>query len=192
MPVLQPNLSRRHADPRSVALPPAACLPCRLAAQQLGLFTLVAELQEGWAQAEAAWRSMPQHATSSGQGAQEEQRPAADTEGAAEAPEEDLQPPFREAVFAAAHAWAAAAGGEAAEQSDAVAPGEAALPLLRAVAAAPAALEALSLDEFPRMLAWSEGLCGLTLLPLRWVWVAVVPDASRDGGARDEGRRRLA
>ncbi|PSC70572.1 hypothetical protein C2E20_5957 [Micractinium conductrix] len=138
----------------------------RLAAQQLGLFTLVAELQEGWAQAEAAWRSMPQHATSSGQGAQEEQRPAADTEGAAEAPEEDLQPPFREAVFAAAHAWAAAAGGEAAEQSDAVAPGEAALPLLRAVAAAPAALEALSLDEFPRMLAWSEGLCGLTLLPL--------------------------
>lgn len=80
------------------------------------------------------------------------------------------QPPFQEAALAAA-----AACGLAGDEAGGGVP---ALPLLAAVEAAPTLLAAMSLDEFPRLLEWSEGLCGLTLLPLRcvrvWVWAGWV------------------
>ena len=57
--------------------------------------------------------------------------------------------------------------------------------------AAAAQLEALSLDDFPRMLAWSEGLCGLTLLPLRWAPVAVRAAETCDGCSFAEARVSL-
>ena len=120
------------------------CLPlaptaCRLAAQQLGLLSLVGELQDAWAQAEAAWQSVPPADSHSGDGGSAVEPPEA---------EQPQQPAFREAVLAAD-----VAGG--------------ALPLLRLLEGAPARLEALGPNDFPRLLAWSEGLCGLTLLPLR-------------------------
>lgn len=123
-------------------------MPCRLAAQQLGLFSLVVELQEAWAQVEAAWLSPPP--SPEGSGCADEpakQQPAA---------EQRQQPALRDAALVAWEAACAAGIG-----SPAMVQGFLQTAAVR--------LEALSLDAFPRMLAWSEGLCGLTLLPLRWV-----------------------
>lgn len=121
------------------------------------------ELQEGWAQAEAAWQGPPPAAPgpqADGSSDTEADVGAAAAGSASAADGKDsgqgeaaAQPAFRDAALAA---WRAGDGGASG-----------ALPaLLGAVEGAPAALEALSLDEFPRLLAWSEGLCGLTLLPL--------------------------
>ncbi|EFN57995.1 hypothetical protein CHLNCDRAFT_142159 [Chlorella variabilis] len=150
----------------------------RLAAQQLGLFSLVPELQEAWALAETAWQSMPPAAA---RPAAEEQpvaggsqaggvklEAAEDAGGEEQARQEPLaaqQPPFREAALAASRAWATAAaagngGGSCAGGfSDAQ-------TVLEIVQGAPARLDGMSLDDFPRLLEWSEGLCSLTLLPL--------------------------
>lgn len=171
---------------------------CRLAAQQLGLLSLVPELQEGWARVEAAWSSPPAQAAAAAVSAvpgtphteeatggskqvdaqqeQEQEQDAAAQEepggqasgqgevaelpGAAAAMAATQQPTFQEAALAAAAAIGLG-GGEGAGC------GAAALPLLAAVEAAPALLEGMSLDDFPRLLTWSEGLCGVTLLPLR-------------------------
>ena len=114
----------------------------RLAAQQLGLLSLVAELQEGWQQAGAAWCS----GGSAPPGAHGQELPQT----------------FGEAALAASHAVAAAIvnGGDGGSSS-ATSAGD----VLAALASADDWLEALSGDDFPRQLSWSEGLCGLTLLP---------------------------
>lgn len=134
--------------PSSAARCCAGCplMCCRLAAQQLGLFSLVLEVQEAWAQVEATWLSSASSAVdSNGSGSEP---------GATE--QQRQQPAFRDAALAA---WEAAcpAGG-------AGSPGAVQGLLQRAAAQ----LQAMSPDDFPRMLAWSEGLCGLTLLPLRY------------------------
>lgn len=94
---------------------------------------------------------------------------AEDAGGEEQARQEPLaaqQPPFREAALAASRAWATAAaagngGGSCAGGfSDAQ-------TVLEIVQGAPARLDGMSLDDFPRLLEWSEGLCSLTLLPLR-------------------------
>lgn len=125
---------------------PLPLLACRLAAQQLGLFSLVGELQEAWAQVEAAWLSTASLISDS----------AADGDGA-EPAEQQQQPAFRDAALGA---WEAACGPGAGSPA-------AVQGMLQSAAAQ---LGAMSLDDFPRMLAWSQGLCGLTLLPLRCVW----------------------
>lgn len=143
------------------SLAPLLCARCahrRLAAQQLGLLSFVPELEEDWAQVEAAWHSAPPPPAGGGSAAgEQQQQPEGAAGDAAGGKAEALpaQPAFRDAALAAAsgEAGAEAAGGAPA--------------LLLAVEAAPAALQALSPDEFPRLLEWSEGLCGLTLLPLR-------------------------
>ena len=126
-----------------------AWMMCRLAAQQLGLLLLVAELQEGWQQAEAAWCSgggVPP-------GAQDQEQSQT----------------FGEAALAASHAVAAASvvDGDSGSSSSDSGAATAAGDVLAALAGAGDWLEALSGDDFPRQLSWSEGLCGLTLLPLR-------------------------
>lgn len=127
----------------------------RLAAQQLGLFSLVLEVQEAWAQVEATWLSSASSAVdSNGSGSE-----------ADAAEQQRRQPAFRDAALAA---WEAAcpaggAGSPAAVQG-----------LLQSTAAQ---LQAMNPDDFPRMLAWSEGLCGLTLLPLS-LFEGVLPVAA--------------
>lgn len=135
----------------------------------------MSELQEGWAGVEAAWTSPPPvEALQDGSDEGEAATPAADATAAdaaaaGEEEEEDgtaaaeaqPQPSFRDAVLAAC--GAAAGGGGAA--GGAAEP----LPLLGVLEGAAARLDAMSLDDFPRLLAWSEGLCGISLLPLRCV-----------------------
>lgn len=146
----------------TVPRPLSACARCvhrRLAAQQLGLLSFVPELAEGWAQVEAAWHGGPP-LPRAGAAAAGEQPPEGAAEGEDAAEALPAQPAFRDAALAAA------AGVEAGSEAGAEAAGGAPA-LLRAVEAAPTTLQALSPDDFPRLLEWSEGLCGLTLLPLR-------------------------
>lgn len=164
---------------------PTSPAGCRLAAQQLGLLSLVPELQEDWARVEAAWATPPARPAAATEDAaedaarhdqqddvqlQQQQRAAAAEEApgaqvaglpaAAACTRATQQPPFQEAALGAAATCGLAVGGSAGG-------GAPALPLLAAVDAAPALLAGMSLDEFPRLLAWSDGLCGVTLLPLR-------------------------
>ena len=132
--------------------PSLDCSPdCRLAAQQLGMFALVAELQEAWAAAEAAWQSLPPARS---------QQPEEGEEARQEV--QGQQAPFQEAVLAASQAWAA--NSNATDDSSS---GSHAGLLLGVLEGAGPLLEAMGLDDFPRLLTWSEGLCGLTLMPLR-------------------------
>ena len=110
------------------------------------MMSLVAELQEAWAQVDSAWHSC---APSS-----------AGDDAAREAASQAQQQPLCKAALAAS------------EEA-----GCSAAPLLALVERAPAALAGLSPDDFPRILAWADGLCGLTLLPLS-LFEGVVPAAS--------------
>jgi hypothetical protein len=76
--------------------------------------------------------------------------------------EQQAELAFGEEVLEAAGAWSAA---QAAGSPGRRAPADA-TSLLALLDRAPLLLEAMAADDFPRLLEWSEGLCGLTLLPL--------------------------
>ena len=131
------------------------------------MFALVAELQDAWALAETAWQSLP---PSSSQPEGEEAGEGVASPGAAGAAgEQEEQPPFREAVLAASQAWACESIASSTGSGSGSGSGSHAGLLLEVLQGAGPLLEATSLDDFPRLLTWSEGLCGLTLLPLRCV-----------------------
>lgn len=114
----------------------------KIAADMLGLLRMVPELQQGWARCQAAWDS---ECSMDGGAGQAGGQPSVKGEtGPLSSP-----PSFGEAVLAAAGAM----GLNLSEEMD-------------AVHAAPHTLSAMSLDDFPRLLAWCDGLDALTLLPL--------------------------
>lgn len=120
------------------------------------------ELQEAWGQAEAAWQCLPPQPAGADDGGEAEVAEADARQEEAASADQQAQPPFGEACLSASRAWAAAGEGAAAGFSDAAA-------VLQLLEGAPQRLQGLDPDDFPRLLEWSGGLCGLTLLPLRCV-----------------------
>jgi hypothetical protein len=163
------------------------------AARLLGLLALVGELQAAWGRCQAAWEAQaPAHAElaaasgtagAAGAGAIEEAYsgdddalPAGGSSGTAEPGATATSvASFSEAVLLSSSglggeqaegASPSAGEGEGGEQGGALAGAGPLEAQLGALQRAGAEAEALPLDEFPRMLEWSEGLDGLTLLPL--------------------------
>ena len=130
----------------------AAAAAVRLAAEQLGMLGLVAELAEAWGAVEGAWRTPLPHPAGSPEqesaAQQQQQQDAQEEEDEREAEWQALV--FSEAVLRASSQHVAATAPD-------VLAGREAPALLQVVEGAAGTLQGLSVDEFPRMLAWSGG-----------------------------------
>ncbi|GAB4816165.1 hypothetical protein N2152v2_003211 [Parachlorella kessleri] len=163
----------------------------QVAARLLGLYGLVGELQQAWARCEAAWAAPAPLVVAQQQvgvadsmaadtvdcKAQPGTEQAAGWQGLATAEEPaGLGLSFQEAVLASSRSLfgptadpSPSSGQQQQQQEGRQGELQQAVGLeaqLDAVQQAEAGAPGLSLDAFPRMLEWSEGLDGLTLLPL--------------------------